>query len=635
MENLITANIDHSENTNLEFTERKEKLKTAYKLIRKIKEDSLKTPYYLDLVHAYYKLPDTSNFLELNRELLKLAKKTKDSAVVAKCYWRLGNYNSDFNNRNDSAFYYYNKAQDLYQSIGNEINAARLLINMAIIQTNIKDYTGSEITTTRAIALLKPIKAYRELYGSYNNLGIIFNELGEYERAIFYHQKALEYLEMARLPTLVAASKNNIGVVYNNKGDYNQAIENFESGLDHDSLYYHDTQLYAMLLDNLAYAKFKLNDTAGLPGAFYDALKIRDSIEHYNGITINKLHLSEYFLSKKDTLKALMFIDEALTLSKRINNNRDYLASLLLLSRADPHNKSDYMADYIKMNDSLHREERAIRNKFARIRFETDEYISETERLNQRVFRISLISLGALLIFALLYMIKDQRSRNKFIKQKQSANQEIYNLILSQQRKFEEGREDEKQHISRELHDGILGRLFGVRLSLDSLNDEDNIDSKKKRFEYIEEIQDIAEEIRLISHRLNKSSIIEVDFKIVLQELIKKQTQKIHLRIDNSINWEKVENDIKINFYRIIQEAINNIYKHANATKAKVEISKEKDNLILEVWDNGLGFNADQLKVGIGLENMKSRSQNIKGVFKIKSDQEGTLIKVSINMKKR
>jgi signal transduction histidine kinase len=238
------------------------------------------------------------------------------------------------------------------------------------------------------------------------------------------------------------------------------------------------------------------------------------------------------------------------------------------------------------------------------------------------------------LVLVLLYLIKDQRSKNKLIKIRQHANQEIYNLILAQQRNFEEGREKEKQHISRELHDGVLGKLFGVRLSLDSLNDEEGQEVQNKRYEYIGEIQKIAEEIRLISHRLSKNSIIDVDFKIVLEELIKKQSQNIHLTIDNSINWEQVDNEIKINLYRIIQEAVNNIQKHAEATETRIEIIEEGDVLKLTIRDNGIGFNTDQVKNGIGLKNMKTRSQNINGSFFIYSDSAGTLVEVMINYKK-
>lgn len=637
--NSITTYIDGSKNNQLDLLERKEKLQVAYKLISNIKEDSLKKPYYLDLVYAYYLLPDNAQFLALSNELLELAKATNDSAIIAKCYWRLGNYYSDIQNKNDSAFFYYNKGQEVYNLIGNQFYAARLLNNMAIIQKNIKDYTGSEITTTRAITILKPLKKYKELYSSYNNLGIVFNELGEYDRALYYHTKALENSKKAGLTNQVSVSLNNVGVVYNYQKKYSYAIQNFEYGLDQDSLYHHDPHLYAMLLDNLAYAKFKVNDTStDLPALFYNALQIRDSLQISSGITISKLHLAEYFLEKNDTLKGIDYARQVKELSLQSNNFKDYLTSLLVLLIADKDSALFHTKEYIKVNDSLQKEERTIRNKFARIRFETDEYISETERLNQSVLRISFISVGVLVFFALLYIIKDQRSRNKYIKQKQYANKEIYNLLLAQQKNFEEGREKEKQHISRELHDGVLGKLFGVRLSLDSLNEEDTPEIKKKRFGYIEEIQKIAEEIRLISHRLNKTPIVEVDFKKVLEELIAKQNREnitFQIRSDDSIKWNGIEDDVKFNIYRIIQEAINNIHKHSEATEAYVHFQKNGNELILKMEDNGKGIDQMQIPKGIGIQNMKTRAKNIGGKLEIisgKTNKSGTMVKLSVKM---
>ena len=633
---LITSYIDSSKNKNLDFIKRRQKLQVAYNLLSKVKRDSLKKHYYSDLVYAYYQLPDTSRFLELNNEVLELAKTTNDSAVIAKCYWRLGNYYSEIQNKKDSAFYYYNKGEEIYWLIGNQFDAAKLLLNMANIQIDIKDYTGSEINTIKAISIFKPLKKYGPLYNSYNSLGIIYDDLGEYDRALYYHRKAFKYIEKSGLINRVSVSLNNMGVVYINQKNYHDAIKNFEDGLEIDSLYHSHPELYAMFLDNLAYAKFKSNDTeAELPELFYNALRIRDSLQFTSGITTSKLHLAEYYLNKNDTMKAIEYARQVKTLSRKSNNFKDLQTSLLILSKIENDSALIYTNDYIRINDSLQKRERAIRNKFARIRFETDEYISETNRLNDRILQTSLISVGLILMIILLFIIYNQRGRNKLIRQRQRANEEIYNLILTQQKNFEEGREKEKQHISRELHDGILGRLFGVRLSLDSLNDENNSDAREIRFRYIEEIQKIAEEIRLISHRLSKSSAIEVDFKIVLEELIDKEPGRIQLKIDNAINWEELDNDIKINFYRIIQEALTNIQKHAKATEAKVEIRRENDQLILQVRDNGVGFKTDQSHSGIGLKNIRNRSNNINAQFSIKSGEEGTLIEVRVNIKYR
>ena len=612
-------------------------LDKAFETASKMDEDSIKNGMFLEISYQYLKLEDSMAFIYTNKKARDLSISLKDSSSIAATYWDAGDYFRS-KNINDSAYYYYKNAQKIYKAIDNDLSSARLLLNMAIVQKNIKDYTGSEITTTQAISLLKPLQKHKQLFSAYNNLGIIFNELEEYNRSIFYHQKALEHLEKTDNTELIPLTLNNIGVVYDDKGQYELAIENYKKAINRDSLYNEDPGLYAMLLDNLAYSRFHLGDTAGVLQQFKAALEIREELNINSGIIVNKLHMAEYFLGQQDTISAINSALEAKELSIKTKNSRDLLSSLLILSNAEKDSAIIYTKNYIKINDSLQKEERAIRNKFARIRFETDEYISETERLNQRVVRISLMALGLILISVLLYIIKDQWSRNRFNKQKQDANQEIYNLILAQQKNFEEGREIEKQHISRELHDGILGKLFGVRLSLDILNEEDTPAVKKKRFEYIEEIQNIAEEIRFISHRLNKVSLIDVDFKTVLEELLEKQKRgkiKFHLEVSHSIDWNYIEDNIKINIFRIVQEAISNIHKHSEATEAFVQVRKTENKLILQISDNGKGFSKMYSNTGIGIKNMKVRAKNIGGDIVITQNNDltqGSLIKLTVKL---
>lgn len=591
-----------NQNAEPDKTRSKKALVKAYEKALKENNDTLRNKMLLDVSYRFLKANDSILFLRSNKNARELSIYLKDSVGISATYWDLAQFYHR-HTAEDSAYYYYDKAQKIYNALGDELNSGKLLLNMAIIQKNIKDYTGSEVTTTNAITLLDPLDEFHSLYVAFNNLGIVFNELEEYDKALFYHNKALENLTKSGETKDFPSVYNNIGVVFNNQKKYSKANEYFKKALTStEKLQHANPKIYAMILDNQAYARFHSKDTTGVYKQFMKALSIRKEQNFETGISINQLHLAEYFLKNEDTLNAIEYGLAAKEIASKSQNTRDLLSSLELLSNAIKDSALSYSKQYIKINDSLQKQERAVRNKFARIRLETDQYISETERLNQRILRMSLIALGIFFIFILLYIIQDQRSKNKLIKQKQIANQEIYNLILAQQKNFEEGREKEKRHISRELHDGILGKLFGVRLSLDSLNEEDQAESKKKRFEYIEEIQKIAEEIRLISHKLNKCSLIDVDFKTVLQEFIREQHQGIELQLemDESIDWEDFDNNIKINIYRIIQEAITNIQKHAEATKAKVVIKKNKKQIILQVKDNGFGFNTDEPKKELG-----------------------------------
>ena len=611
---------------------------SVYSEVPNVSNDSIRKELLLELSYQSLKTSDSTTFLRINEEARKLSLSLKDSSGVAATFWDLAHFYHD-NNQEDSTYSNYTRAQKIYQSIGDEFNSARLLLNMAIIQREIKDFTGSEVSTTNAIILFKPLKKYKYLYSAYNNLGIIFNELESYERSLEYYKKALYYLEKSDEPLLYPSIWNNMGMVYQRSKQYGAASNYFKKALNFDpNLVETNPRLYAMVLDNLAYTNLKIKDTVGIYSNFIEALKIRQNIDDASGISINQLHLAEYFLEKEDTLKALYYAKKVNEFSKKNQILSNQLSSLKFLSSIEKNDRAlNYLNRYISLNDSLYKEERAVRNKYVRIRFETDQYISEAETLNQRIWRISLISLGVIIILIFLYLINSQRGKNKILKQKEIANQEIYNLVLEQQIKFEKGREREKHYISGELHDGVLGRLFGIRLNLDSLNEENNENSKKERLHYIKEIQNVSDEIRSLSHRLRKNHVFDVNFNSVLEELINENSNEklyFELHIDPDINWNSIENDIKLNVYRILQEAVMNIIKHSNADKAFINFIKSKSGILLTIRDNGKGFNKDNLGKGIGIKNIEQRVNILKGNISFENNH-GTLISMVIPLTKK
>jgi len=438
-----------------------------------------------------------------------------------------------------------------------------------------------------------------------------------------------------------AATLNNIGVVYRNQGNHQLAVENYLKGLKYDSLYMKNTRLYATLTDNLAYSKFKLNDTQGLPDLFFKALHIRDSLDISAGIIVNKLHLSEYYLAQNDTLKSREYSRDAMNLAKKTNAFRDLLASYKLLADLEPNKGTIYLNKYIKLNDSLVKYERTIRNKFARIEFETDVVESENKKLSIQNAWILAISTALIFFGFLIYIITQQRTRNKELemeRQQQRSNEEIYNLMIDQQDKIEEGRKREKERISLELHDGILGRLFGTRLSLGSLNAKDDANSKKTREQYINELQSIEEEVRNISHELGIDNFnTTTSYSTMIANLLEEQSKitnfKYQIEDDNRIVWTDIPGHIKINIYRIIQESIQNINKYAQAENVILDFKKNDDHIILTIKDDGVGFDQDKRNTGIGLKNMKSRVALLHGQFTINSiPGKGTAISVDVPM---
>lgn len=627
---------------NLPFEAKQGYNKKAFSIIINQKDDSLNKVNLFKVANRYYNMSDWTSYREMSKLILERSQNSKDSVHMAKAYIYLGDYYSS-QSISDSSFMNYYKAEKVYLRIHDEYNLAKTFLSKANLQFNEGDLFESEITVFKALRILKRQKKVNDLfYDSYNLLGILYNERDENNRALEFHNKALATLNDKSIPLelqLKATSLNNIGFVYLSMHNYEQAKIYFQRGLEQKNLFKEKTILYAMLLDNLAYSKFKLQESEGLPEQFYQALNIRDSLDLTSGIILNKIHLSEYFAYKKDTSKAIQYSKQALRLSRNSNRLRNTLEALKQIALVDPEKASVYSKEYIQINEKIQKEERKMGEKFSRIEYETNEIKDENTSLNiQNRTLIYVFSICALLgLFFYVYLTQKARNRELLFKQQQQvANEDIYNLMISQQNAIEAIRIKEKNKVAQDLHDGILGRMFGVRISLDSLDKIDDAKAAVKRKKYLSDLRDIEQDIREISHDLNKekSELIN-NFVVIIDKLLENQKVTFHSKliskIDSSIRWGLVSNSIKINLYRIIQEALQNCNKYAHAKTIKVELKNEVNHLSLLISDDGVGFNVNRTKKGIGLQNIFYRTKECNGTIDIKSNKvDGTIIEIKI-----
>ena len=357
---------------------------------------------------------------------------------------------------------------------------------------------------------------------------------------------------------------------------------------------------------------------------------------------IASIDLSKLYSINNNNNLANKYGLEALKTATKLSANEVKQEALLILADVNDNELGKgYLKEHIRLTDSLLLEDRNVRNRYARIEFETDQIEAENLRISQQ--RMWLMILAAVLIITsfLLYVVITQRAKNKtlqFEKDQQKANEEIYNLMLSQQDKVDEARANEKKRISQEIHDGILGRLFGTRLSLDSLNLSDGKEAVQSRAEYIKELMTIENDIRKISHDLNTDFVAGSGFMDILSELIIKQTKAYQLKYQfnytDDVSWDNVSNKDKINIYRIIQESMQNIYKHAEATEVKISIDSKNNVILISIADDGKGFDVNKSKKGIGLKNINSRVEDLGGTVDFESEiGSGTVITINIPYK--
>lgn len=634
---VVLANLDSSTLGNIN----KEKIvDTLYQYLLKHENDSINRNFYFKIASKYYSIDKYDKYLGVVNKVNNLAIKDKDTAHIAKSLYFFGDYYEE-KSQLDSAFSYYSQSEKLYNRIKDTLNTGKTTLYKAGILFDAGNFTESEIETVNALRLLSKANNTRLVYESYNLLALSLKELNNCKKSLEYFDlalKQLEQLERENYPKeKIVKSRiscfNNMGRVYEKLKNYQEAIHLYNRGLQTKDLKQNYPKSYAMLLDNLGYSKMKAGNFNGLDRLLFESLRIRESLHIVIGIVSSKINIGEYYLYKKDSVKALAYIKEGFILSQKIKSSPHTIQSLKLLMENDSKNKTYYTNQYIKINDSLQEVERITRNKFARIAYETDQIEDENQLLVKRNTYILIISVVLVVFLAAFLLIYRLKSRNKellFIMDQQEANEKIYQLMLKQQSETEKAREEERNRIAMELHDGIVNSIFTTRFNLIQL-DSSAVDKKQQ---LVEELEKTENEIRRVSHDLKQNLLFEdKSLPEIITNLVESQQNqyntKFDVSVDKYIDWSSVSSANKIHIYRIIQEAIQNSNKYSKAERCYIMLLKTGDKITIRVWDNGIGFNTEKIKQGIGLKNIKDRTKTLNGELKITSGiEKGTTIEV-------
>jgi len=620
-------------------------LNKAYKSILK-RNNTLENRNKLAEITIDFYNYDLNDFYKSSELLQKKSISKKDSINLANAFRCKAAYFKEINSL-DSSFYYYLKSERVFPNQKDQLTLGNILFNKGIIQWQVGDFLGAEFSLTKAYSIFKDSEKKDKVYGILNQLGLVYNELEEYEKAVFYHTKALEIVKKFNLQNnqhQEAVCYNNLGYLYIKQKIFKKVIINFELGLTDKHIINDDPDLYALLIDNLAYSRMQSSININLPQLFYEALSVRQKLNNPTVIVGSNIHLSEYYQKKNDYLLSIKFSKEAITSAKESRIPINVILALKQASLVDKKKASQYSKDYIRISDSLQIAERKSRDRFARIELETDEISQENVDLEGRNRTLLYFLMFGGIIILFVFIIRYQRNRAKellYLQSQQRANEEIFNLMASQETAAEETRNKEKKKIAKDIHDGVLGRMFGARMNLDSLNNNTDTESAEKRLAYLNELKIIEQDLREISHDLNREKQVLINnFVAIVNDLLEEQRNafpsKVAFKISEDINWNNINNNIKINMYRILQEGLQNINKYANAKKIEVSISSDANNIILSIIDNGDGFDANKKKKGIGLQNMISRASDCRGIIDINSIKgEGTTIILTMPITKQ
>ena len=227
-------------------------------------------------------------------------------------------------------------------------------------------------------------------------------------------------------------------------------------------------------------------------------------------------------------------------------------------------------------------------------------------------------------------LINDERNRINYTVTKHRHQQQISKLhgLL-------EGEEKERKRMAEELHDGIAGDLSAIKYNLAYLKLNNHDPENEGVLQEVTQIIDKScVQIREISHNLSPSSITNFGLITALQNYCMKIQGVYGLPVEFKFLGERIELSkvIETHIYRIVQELVNNIIKHADATNARVQIIHHHPYITLTVTDDGKGFVMTRNDRGIGLSNIDSRIRFMNAKFTKLDTETGSSFRIEINL---
>lgn len=456
----------------------------------------------------------------------------------------------------------------------------------------------------KGMRMLEAVQDSGRLTGVYDNYGVLKLLAKEPDSALHYYQRSLK---------LKSAFKDSLGIPYS--------------------------------LNKIGEIHLMRKDLRAARAAFIEAYIIRTIREDAFGIMENQACFGDYYLAASNPDSAIFWLQKAVSSGRSLGYplmNRDCLQQLSMAyeMKGDLGMALKLHRQYAAMSDSLKNDLRLQQVTELELRFGTSEKERENSLLlqqyaeqqlaltRQRVWIVGLS--GAALIVLVIGLLAIQQNR-----QREAAKRDAAIIAEREQglRAIIVATEEERKRIAKDLHDGIVQSLTGLGLQLQNANVA-NPEIDRSRAVLNEAIA----EVREISHRMMPRALAELGLVPAVADMLDRTLGASGIR--NTFNHHGMEQRLdeatEIAFYRISQELVNNILKHAKAKEVTLQLMRSASHLLLLVEDNGVGMARDRsLTTGIGLTNIQSRVNALNGTLRIEPGNScGMVVMVRVPIKK-
>ncbi len=458
----------------------------------------------------------------------------------------------------------------------------------------------------------------------FSNMATINMATKNYNLSNEYYDKAIQYFRLANDTT-------NIFTAYYNK------IQNFEESNNKnlypliDSTYhlfneskYNDTSLKIsihtyytnkLLHENKIIEAKKVLDNLKQD---VDAIQTSSSQEEYD------VAVAEYEIKNKS---GKLNVDRIKNLIPYLKENQDFqqlkvfystLKDVAVLNK-NFNEALFYEEELSKVSDSLATSLMKIKTAELDTKYQSEKkqqqiQLHQKTILNKNITIVLLVLLLIGLFLTVMVYISRQKEKKLSI-EKQNVQQYTKQLL--------EKTEEERKRIASDLHDSVNHELLSLRNSIEEKTDITN-----------SKIDAIINDIRIISRNLHPIMFDKIGLKASVNQLVERTQSVNDFMVTAEVEYSNsLSNSDELQLYRIIQEALSNIIKYANAIAAKITIVEKDKIIFIEIKDNGKGFDVTEKlngKNAFGLHNIIERSRAIGGKAKIHSDSNGTIITIEI-----
>jgi two-component system NarL family sensor kinase len=590
-------------------------------------------------------------------------------------------------NNQDSAIWYLEQSKQLSDILNFKMGAYLYNEKSAIVSFTKGDYKLAMQQSNNALDAAIALKDSGLIVNMLNNTGIVYQYLGQFDSQLDYSLQALAITERSKNMEKLAAMHHNVANAYLNLSQFRKSIDHCLLSLNFYQKiksYEYINRLYASL--GQGYASLNLSDSA----LYYYKIAIKESVKMNDKYAEAAIYgyMANVYADRKEFKEMQRVSEISFALTKELQSNQMLASSLCNIAYASYFNGDNTEAKkhitealQIATRDSLKDELKNIysvlsfiaardgdfntslwakkKNDSIQVTLLNEQVIKttselerkyESEKKDKQIFlqqvqiqkrtflNYSLMgSTVTLLVIFLLFYLSYEHKRKL---QRQQIKELEKERQLTTVQAVLKGEEQERSRLAKDLHDGLGGMLSGIKFSFQTM--KGNLIMTPQNQQTFERSMDMLDssikEMRRVAHNMMPESLVRFGLETALKDYCNDINSSGALQISyQSFGLEdyNFEQTMAITIYRIIQELINNILKHAAAKTAIVQITKSDSLLAITVEDDGKGFDPgifDQSK-GMGWINIRNRVDFLKGKLDVNSQAgHGTSVQIEFNI---